>query len=934
MSHSKFVRWAACAAAALVAISAASALRGAKPAPYDPFDDFAIGMWAGSVGTGLADAAAGLGDYIHGIDELSKDIAAARARFWREYPNGPHFAQASAEFNRLLTDKDLVIAYFEVMSGRLANGNQRTTLMDLLEPLARNKLDGGIPPVCGGHFYAWVSFIRSLAKIDERWARGRSLDEYFAGLGALGPAWAKSAPAYEVYRIARNYSEFVRAGRLPTGPHAAGSYVRLLIFLGRTKRLFSGPRAEGHDVLGEVRAETEETYQDLTRLFGEAKVHQAAERVMKARLDPRYGLLANATVLGLSRVTGAVSDLQKSGAPDRVPDGLAPMTFGNGPYGAILTLLTTSGTREYLIGTVGLDIFYSMTAGRRPLGNPWKEVPGIVARLEKNYGSEAVAAASGEVMNAPKRSSDGYVLPDGPLKQAASAYDALQCLLIARHPKAFVRTLITQGLGVSGNAEVDAAYGKLLAAYAEPKVLAAAASMANPSGASLRTLHGLVGILHDEEHPPAPVPHPVQPDFIRVSNPAYLGWTGFAPGASVTLADLDVHHVPALSGTYSTGEQWHRKPVDTAKEIQSNQYDLISVDKTAARLTRTWRKPYYAEKVTQTSEQAILQVLPGGPSFPFGPSLNVMTADYKLARPIQVTSGSEPFTIAGKTVHTRWWAAVYPQRGMELTYKAWFSEQVPGGLVKQSRQIANQDGAITSWDTVAVAFHGEPSPGGSQLMAALEANYAKPELTQAPAKSAPRPWVDRRYADPIGPPAAQAHSASAAGAGAPPAQAGTAPAAVPSRPAPAGGPAIPVGARLVVQTRDAINAAGAASHREFRARLEQAVQYGGATLAPKGSEVVLKAVNQGFGGAPNLVRLLIQVESIHVNGARVQLETSAVPKIVDTSAPRPLRAGPVTLGPQGLGINGITPGRSSSQIGYDVPPGTSLAFSVLRANPQ
>jgi hypothetical protein len=260
----------------------------------DPFDDFIIGEIGASIGQGLGSAMRTALEYRQGIQEMGRDLAAARARFWREYPDGPNSAEASKEFAIQLVNKDLLFMHDTVLSGMNSGSRSEPNLIDVISKFSgANSVDGGIRPIARRHFYTWTDAVRrSLVRNPMRGFPG---------------ALENAAPAYQAYRMARDYAEFVAAGKLPPGAGAPGSYVRFQLLFYLTERLFDGdgeiPPPSEQDLLREARAEAQRGYEDLIQLFGRARVHSAAERVMKAPLSPS-GEVTEQALLPLAHGSG------------------------------------------------------------------------------------------------------------------------------------------------------------------------------------------------------------------------------------------------------------------------------------------------------------------------------------------------------------------------------------------------------------------------------------------------------------------------------------------------------------------------------------------------------------------------------------------------------------------------------------------------------
>ena len=183
----------------------------------DPMNDFVIGEIGKTYGEMASEAINSAANYrkslTEGAAEFNRDIAAARERFWREYPNGPNFHEASAEFAKKLMAKDLLMQYFYVWSSEMAPGQQRETPLDLIHKLLGVRpwrAFDSIRPIAFSHFMTYTDSVRSLM------GRGGAMG-LFDLPGRYLSALTDAAPAYRAYCRARDYAEFAAVGKLPPG---------------------------------------------------------------------------------------------------------------------------------------------------------------------------------------------------------------------------------------------------------------------------------------------------------------------------------------------------------------------------------------------------------------------------------------------------------------------------------------------------------------------------------------------------------------------------------------------------------------------------------------------------------------------------------------------------------------------------------------------
>ena len=74
-----------------------------------------------TIGDQIAQALAAANDFNNRINELNSAIEAARAKFWKAFPNGPGFDQAEKEFLAALWQKDVYYLMLTTVTGM--NGN-------------------------------------------------------------------------------------------------------------------------------------------------------------------------------------------------------------------------------------------------------------------------------------------------------------------------------------------------------------------------------------------------------------------------------------------------------------------------------------------------------------------------------------------------------------------------------------------------------------------------------------------------------------------------------------------------------------------------------------------------------------------------------------------------------------------------------------------
>jgi len=666
-----------------------------------------------------ADAMQSAAEYQNSIAEFNRKIAAARAEFWRQYPNGPNIQAAQKNFSALLLEKDLLLMHQTSLSGRFSSGSRaQPNAMDLMNAIG-GKVDGGVRPMAGSQFYTWIGLIR------KRIGTHGPMNLFeFPGryVTAISEAW----PAYKPYVFARDYAEFAAAGRLPPGVTGPDDYIKLFLVLGLTDSLDWGDHAPSPEVdrVAEARAEAHDYYERLTKIFGEAKVRAVATQVMQMGVN-QDGILKDPAAMG---IIGWNLKLKRD-VP--VPSGLIIPAFGMGPYGAFFALLTNSGPREYLLGLVAEHTRRSnMTLGQ------WIAQAGPERqRLELAYGSETLTDAAEEVRRAPKRLYDGYLLESG-----INPYRAFMRSASSRNPRGFVRWLIlTDVANISSKDALDAAYQKLAARYPEPKILKAARGLIDPQTLpwglreiafvpkSLGSLTALVAVLRGMDDPALMS----QKEPERKKDLTYLSWESFVPGATVTVRDLVLQRQEPYTRKIPNGPDmqvagWERVG-DPGGQAMLTTTRLVSVDDKKIMLSWTGRvgnHPPGRGDVQAPANAPLGTVF----TFPFSAQRS-MNAKINLIEPVKkIESGTETLVIAGKPLQTRWWAVTREvtrfNRKEDRIDKVWFSDQVPGGIVKQMSQTGRVQRVDAFYVREVTSFQGETRPGAQNgLYSFLSASF-------------------------------------------------------------------------------------------------------------------------------------------------------------------------------------------------------------------
>ena len=219
-----------------------------------------------------------------GSADMSQQIAAARQRYWKEFPDGTNYAAADREFGELLWKKDLYFALMTLLPRAIAG--QRSPQADLFSRLSK-LVDGGIRQEAGSEFDDWM----------------KAAERHFEDSGGVNGANFLSYPLrvldaalscpqeYARYKRARDWAEFDLSG-LQLSPK---DYA--LMLLERFPHLKS-------------REEAGQLFQELLPIFGEKQMLEMAKRISKAPRDNR-GSLTHPDEFGIIQAdTTYVNDAQ------------------------------------------------------------------------------------------------------------------------------------------------------------------------------------------------------------------------------------------------------------------------------------------------------------------------------------------------------------------------------------------------------------------------------------------------------------------------------------------------------------------------------------------------------------------------------------------------------------------------------------------------
>ena len=167
-------------------------------------------------GRGVGKALAAGADLANTKAQFNAQIAAARRRFFAEYPNGKDFAQAEKEFAELLWGKDL---YFMSMS--LSTGfddtspNSISSVLGKMDAVTGGTMDNGISNSARAMFGRWVHAIRGDLGAESYRAQLRRLPSASQVVAAI----EANEDAYSAYKKDRDDAEFEAQCRARPGPY-------------------------------------------------------------------------------------------------------------------------------------------------------------------------------------------------------------------------------------------------------------------------------------------------------------------------------------------------------------------------------------------------------------------------------------------------------------------------------------------------------------------------------------------------------------------------------------------------------------------------------------------------------------------------------------------------------------------------------------------
>jgi hypothetical protein len=623
-------------------------------------------------------------DSKNGDPSFGQKLKDLRKTFWDLYPparGSVAAARVAKELDEWLFFKDVLNVKFAlfILSGVRQGRRPQDNPNDLRSAMGPNELigavnlgtvltgDAGIPQSAGPEFYDWAMAVL------EKLGRPKSTDDFarfgwqtsFGG-SDLQKAMEASRKQYRAYVTARNRAEFDAAGRVPAGA-GLDHYVAQLYLRD-----------------AEITApEASLAYCTAKDLLGTKVVEEAADKVSTAPKRPDGTLVT--TVRPPIRIGPGGSQVDDESVA--VPRGVIGVY--RGPLAAFEKLVTgvddpvesTDADRRYLLGLLSE---LNRNPRRFVRATEWCFAEGMYDRYKIAFDEAALLKASNAVRTAQKRLTDGWVMnPKAIGSTRLTPYSAFQDILARTEPKGYVRSLLAFGQNLDADG-VKSAYAALTAKHGEAAVLNAARKIAagRPNLTGKEDLDALMNILSGA----APAPGDT-PAIAQISDPKYLAWKDFGPGAKATYVHRGL--APARPGDTQL--------VPGAATVRST-YTLQSITSDMAKLWLT--EVVYDYPSGQAHPPHDTEIYYGGTMPPPRPS-----ADTPLG------SGDEMLTIAGRTIATHREAVRRPGRGCDTVVTTWTSDQVPGGLVRQLED-GNCQGRRIIRETLLELFAGSPTGTG------------------------------------------------------------------------------------------------------------------------------------------------------------------------------------------------------------------------------
>jgi hypothetical protein len=499
---------------------------------------------------------------------------------------------------------------------------------------------------------------------------------------------------YREYVTARDWAEFDVARRVPAEFSSPDKYGPMLMM---RYRELPWPAAVAE-------------YDRMAQALGPSAVEHATRRVLAAPKD-HVGNLSDPEALGLTP-RRLVTKKGPSGTDVEDPQALAPegalLVLSDKPLRALVALASSGDARGYLLRLIAEDA--PDRAPARPAEarafSEWQYASVTYRRWAIAFGEPAILKIAERVRGARKLLESGNVAEPAAIGATRrQPYLAFQDIAIRSDTRGYVRAVLAFGQGLDSDADVSAAYQKLVSTYGEREVLSAGQKMATRTGNAMwayanpvldsewRMLSGVMAGTVQVARPPDAASEPL------VDNPQYLVWKGFAPGAKATY----------VSGSWRFYGAQRARVQDGGTSVRAT-YLLQSIDEREALVWLT-ETVSHGRQANRPREQEIKI-----------PSKLPASWAARLAEKPAKETGEEALTVGGKAIRARWRTLAVDSRpgAAAVVTKEWVSDDVPGARVRTT-----QEGASSVYETNLEAFEGTRAEGA----------VARPAVTQPPAAS-------------------------------------------------------------------------------------------------------------------------------------------------------------------------------------------------------
>lgn len=597
--------------------------------------------------------------------ELIAGIEQAREQFWAAYPNKAGATKAREEFAKWLFYKDFYYLRLSLIGSQDRDLTARrgadfmAHILDLSVGL--QTVDGGIRQSAKPEFDGWVEAVRSkIFTGDTSNGRDNSAirgwQSSFTAGEKFWKAMAASEKEYQKYIMERDWWEFDNVHRVPAGFEGSDAYGALLYYRWDNLKM---PTAL-------------DTYKSMATLLGPDVVRAAAKTVRDAPKNERGELVV--TVAAPYKTGPGGSQVIDDDVP--MPETVIG-TYGD-PVKAMEILATQGDDRRYLLYLLaGENVTNRHTIDR---ATQWTFAGTAYDRLVLAFGKPDVLQAADLIRLATKRMTNGHAMnPKAIGATRGRPFDSFADILTRKNPRGYVRFMLILNGNLDTPAAVDSAYKDLLSEYDETDVLDAAREMAagRPYPLYKSELADLRNALDSDDSTEDETPAPAEVDY-----PKYLAWKGFAPGAKATYAFRGLRQAGPASDRFIPGQVSVRQT-----------FLLQSVDDQLAKLWLT----------------EVVYDYPSGQAHP--PHDTEIAYPPKYAPPqtppaAPTESGNEALMIAGKSLATRWEKVQSTGYGCGGTVTTWTSDEVPGGLVRQTEED-NCSNPTTIRETILESFQGD-----------------------------------------------------------------------------------------------------------------------------------------------------------------------------------------------------------------------------------